>query len=132
MDAAELPGAGAVTALRFTAFGLLFQLLRTLSERREQFLRSMKKGNLDWLPRYKKRCQVVRVRKDRREVVVRLGSQELTVDFEDVTFYESLLGPEGGLWPFWPGRGAGRGASMGNPRSAGKSVAGRCKSGRGP
>ena len=62
----------------------------TLSERRQEFVASLKKGDYVWLPKYKKRCQVVRVRKEKREVVVKLLRQELSVSFEDVTFYESL------------------------------------------
>ena len=62
----------------------------TLSERRRTFLEGLKKGDWVWLPRYKKRCLVARIRKDKREVSVRLGRQELTVSFDDVTFYESL------------------------------------------
>jgi DNA mismatch repair protein MutS2 len=62
----------------------------TLSERRTEFVLGLKRGDHVWLPKYKKRVQVVRVRKDKREVVVRLLRQELTVSFDDVTFYESL------------------------------------------
>ena len=62
----------------------------TLTERRREFLDGLKKGDFVWLPKYKKRCQVVRVKKEKREVVVRVAKQELTVAFEDVTFYESL------------------------------------------
>ncbi|MEM7311151.1 MAG: hypothetical protein AAF682_31075 [Planctomycetota bacterium] len=62
----------------------------TLSDRRKEFLRSLKKGDVVWLPRYKKRCIVARIKKDKRQVLVRLGRQELTVAFDDVTFYESL------------------------------------------
>jgi hypothetical protein len=62
----------------------------TLSERRTEFVKGLKRDDHVWLPKYKKRVQVVRVRKEKREVVVRLLRQELTVSFDDVTFYESL------------------------------------------
>jgi dsDNA-specific endonuclease/ATPase MutS2 len=62
----------------------------TLSERRAEFLTALKKNDHVWLPKYKKRCQVVRIKKEKREVVVRLLRAELTVSFDDVTFYESL------------------------------------------
>ena len=61
-----------------------------LSDRRAGFLAALKKGGLVWLPKFKKRVQVVRIYKDRRELDVKLGARELRVAFDDVTFYESL------------------------------------------
>lgn len=61
-----------------------------LSERRQGFLAGLKRDDFVWLPRFKKRCQVLRVHKDRRQLEVKLGKQTLTVGFDDVTFYESL------------------------------------------
>src|SRR5262245_6940125 len=61
-----------------------------LSDRRAGFLAALKKGTLVWLPKFKKRVQVVRIHKDRRELDVKLGARELRVAFDDVTFYESL------------------------------------------
>jgi DNA mismatch repair protein MutS2 len=62
----------------------------SLTERRAAFLRSMKKGDLVYLPRYKQRCPVHRVHRDEKQVVVKLGSMKLTVSFDDVTLYEAL------------------------------------------
>ncbi len=62
----------------------------TLSDRRASFLGALKKGELVWLPKFKKRVQVARIYKDKRELDVKLGAQELRVSFDDVTFYESL------------------------------------------
>ena len=61
-----------------------------LTERRQSFLEGLRKGEHVWLPRFKKRCQVVRIHKERRELEVRLGKHDLRVSFDDVTFYESL------------------------------------------
>jgi hypothetical protein len=61
-----------------------------LTERRQSFLEALRKGEHVWLPRFKKRCQVVRIHKERRELEVRLGKHDLRVSFDDVTFYESL------------------------------------------
>jgi len=61
-----------------------------LSDRRASFLAGLKKGELVWLPKFKKRVQVTRIHKDRRELEVKLGARELRVSFDDVTFYESL------------------------------------------
>ncbi len=59
-----------------------------LSDKRRDFLTSLKKGSLVWLPRFKKRCEVVRIHKARGELVVKLGQRSLTVRFDDVTFLE--------------------------------------------
>jgi DNA mismatch repair protein MutS2 len=61
-----------------------------LSDRRASFLAGLKKGELVWLPRFKKRVQVVRIHKEKKELEVKLGARELRVSFDDVTFYESL------------------------------------------
>ena len=61
-----------------------------LTERRRDFVAGLKKGATVWLPRFKKRCQVARVHKERRELEVVLGKHRMTVAFDDVTFYESL------------------------------------------
>ncbi|MEW6072427.1 MAG: endonuclease MutS2 [Planctomycetota bacterium] len=61
-----------------------------LTDRRRAFLDGLKKGSLVWLPRYKKRCLVTRLWRDKRQLAVRLGKRDLTVDFDDVTFYETL------------------------------------------
>jgi len=61
-----------------------------LSDRRSSFLAGLKKGELVWVPRFKKRCQVTRIYKEKRELDVKLGQRDLRVSFDDVTFYESL------------------------------------------
>ncbi|NOT30086.1 MAG: hypothetical protein HOP15_06515, partial [Planctomycetes bacterium] len=61
-----------------------------LSDRRTSFLQALKKGELVWLPKFKKRVQVTRIYKEKRELDVKLGTRELRVSFDDVTFYESL------------------------------------------
>ena len=62
----------------------------SLTQRRQAFLDSMKKGDLVYLPRYKQRCPVHKVKRDSQEVVVKLGQMKLTVGFDEVTLYESL------------------------------------------
>ncbi len=62
----------------------------SLTQRRTEFLHSMKKGDLVYLPRYKQRCPVHKVRREAKEVVVKLGSMKLTVAFDEVTLYEAL------------------------------------------
>ncbi len=61
-----------------------------LSDRRTSFLTALKKGELVWLPKFKKRVQVTRIYKEKRELDVKLGAREMRVSFDDVTFYESL------------------------------------------
>ncbi len=62
----------------------------SLTQRRAAFLAAMKKGDLVYLPRYKQRCSVHKVRRDEEEVVVKLGQMKLSVSFDEVTLYESL------------------------------------------
>ena len=62
----------------------------SLSERRQAFLDSLHKGQFVFLPRYKKRCIVQKVDKGRRELVVRIGSMDMRVSFDEVTSYEAL------------------------------------------
>ena len=61
-----------------------------MTDRRQAFLDGLKKGTFVWLPRYKKRCLVTRIHREKRKLEVRLGKHDLTVEFDDVTFYESL------------------------------------------
>jgi len=61
-----------------------------LTDRRRSFVEGLKKGEFVWVPRFKKRCQVQRVHRERRTLEVKLGRQTLVVSFDDVTFYESL------------------------------------------
>ncbi|MDA1264233.1 MAG: hypothetical protein O2816_04045 [Planctomycetota bacterium] len=62
----------------------------TLTERRQGFLDSMRKGSLVFLPRYRQRMIVHRVDRDKREVTCKLGSMKVRVSFEEVTPYEQL------------------------------------------
>ncbi len=61
-----------------------------LTDRRQSFLDSLKKGGFVWVPRFKKRCAITRIKRDKRELTVKLGKHEMTVSFDDVTFYDSL------------------------------------------
>ena len=62
----------------------------SLTERRQVFLDGMKKGDLVYLPRYRRRVPVHKVNRGKGEVVVKLGAMKLTVSFDEVTLYESL------------------------------------------
>lgn len=62
----------------------------SLTDRRKAFLDALKKGDLVHLPRYRQRCQVKRVDREKREVTVLLGGMKLKVPFDEVTWYESL------------------------------------------
>jgi len=62
----------------------------SLTERREAFLDGLKKGQLVYLPKYRRRLAVHKVDHARRKVVVKLGSVKLDVGFDEVTEYESL------------------------------------------
>jgi hypothetical protein len=62
----------------------------SLTERRAAFLDGLAKGKLVFVPRYRQRCLVHKVDRERREVTVRLGSMKATVAFDEVTWYEAL------------------------------------------
>lgn len=62
----------------------------TLSERRSEFLGALKKNDHVWVTRFKRRLQVLKVDAKRREVTVRMGVREVTVDFDEVSAYEGL------------------------------------------
>ncbi|MDF1800421.1 MAG: hypothetical protein P1V81_14680 [Planctomycetota bacterium] len=62
----------------------------TLDDTRKDFLASLKKGDHVWVPRYRKRCQVVRIFKDKRRVTVRLARQDLELGFEEISTYDQL------------------------------------------
>lgn len=61
-----------------------------LSDRRREFLDGLKKGDYVWVPKWRKRCHVVRVHKGKGEVTVKVGQASMTVPFDDVTFYDNL------------------------------------------
>ncbi|MFN0241343.1 MAG: endonuclease MutS2 [Planctomycetota bacterium] len=61
-----------------------------LSDRRQAFLASLRKGSFVYLPRYRQRLAVHKVDAANREIVVQLGKMRLTVSFDEVTSYESL------------------------------------------
>jgi DNA mismatch repair protein MutS2 len=62
----------------------------SLSERRQGFLDSMRKGSLVYLPRYRQRMLVHKVDRAKREVTCKLGSMKVSVSFDEVTPYEQL------------------------------------------
>lgn len=62
----------------------------SLTERREEFIASLGKGSLVYLPRYRQRVLVHKVDREKRQVVAKLGSMKVKVSFDEVTPYESL------------------------------------------
>ncbi len=61
----------------------------SLTDARASFLGALKKGDFVWVPRFKKRCPVLRLDRDRGKLRVRLGNQELELAFDDVSALES-------------------------------------------
>tara|TARA_R110002073_G_scaffold88220_2_gene209358 strand:- start:14460 stop:16607 length:2148 start_codon:yes stop_codon:yes gene_type:complete len=62
----------------------------SLTERRQTFLDSLRKGSLVYLPRYRQRVLVHKLDREKREVVCKLGSMKVRVAYDEVTPYESL------------------------------------------
>ena len=61
-----------------------------LTDRRQSFLGQLRKGDLVFVPRYSKRCPVLRLDRGKGRVVVRLGRRELELQLDDISGIESL------------------------------------------
>jgi dsDNA-specific endonuclease/ATPase MutS2 len=60
----------------------------SLTDRRKSFLESLDKGQLVYIPRYRQRCPIKKVERDKRCVTVKLGSMNLAVPFDEITWCE--------------------------------------------
>jgi DNA mismatch repair protein MutS2 len=61
----------------------------SLTDRRKGFLDGLDKGQLVFIPRYRQRCAIKKVDYERRVVTVRLGSMNLAVPFDEITWCET-------------------------------------------
>ncbi|MEZ5979780.1 MAG: hypothetical protein R3F34_16405 [Planctomycetota bacterium] len=61
-----------------------------LGERRRAFVDKLRKGDFVYLPRHKKRCQVLKVDRERGILRVKLGRVELELALDEATPFESL------------------------------------------
>lgn len=62
----------------------------SLTDRRKAFLDALDKGQLVYIPRYRQRCSVKKVERDKRSVTVKLGSMNLAVPFDEITWCEGV------------------------------------------
>ncbi len=62
----------------------------SLGEKRQAFLTGLKKGDLVYLPRYKKRLPVTRIWRDKSQITVRMGKLDVTVDFAEASPHEGI------------------------------------------
>jgi DNA mismatch repair protein MutS2 len=62
----------------------------TLDDTRRAFLASLKKGDHVWIPRYRKKCPITRIFKDKQRVRVRFGRQDLEIGFEEISTYDTI------------------------------------------
>ncbi len=71
---------------------LLDELLRTssLGRRRDLYLETVKKGHMVYLPRYRRRCKVLKVDRKRRQLALEMGGLRVEVPFEDVSWLQPL------------------------------------------
>lgn len=84
----QLPGERA-SAMRAALDEIERALSRaSLTERRQTFLDGLSKGQLVYIPRYRQRCAIKKVERDKRNVTVRLGSMNLSVPFDEITWCE--------------------------------------------
>ncbi len=61
-----------------------------LGDRRKAFVDGLKKGQLVWVPRLKRRLQVQRVWRDKGEIKVQMGKTGITLSLDEVSEYEGL------------------------------------------
>jgi len=61
----------------------------SLTDRRKTFLDGLDKGQLVYIPRYRQRCAIKKVDHDKGVVTVRLGSMNLAVPFDEITWCEA-------------------------------------------
>jgi len=61
----------------------------SLTDRRKVFLDGLDKGQLVYIPRYRQRCSIKKVERERKCVTVRLGSMNLSVPFDEITWCEA-------------------------------------------
>lgn len=62
----------------------------TLTERRKEFLDSLRKGDSVYFTRYGRRCQIHKIDREGAEAVVKLGSMKMRVSLDEITWLESL------------------------------------------
>jgi hypothetical protein len=61
-----------------------------LSDARGKFLAGLRKGDTVYVPRYQKRCPVLKIDRDKGRIKLRLGKQELELPLDDISAYEEL------------------------------------------
>jgi len=68
----------------------LRQLLGTtpLAERKDEFLRTLKKGSLIWVPRYRERMTILKVNRRKSVVLVRHGALEIEIPMREITWVD--------------------------------------------
>ena len=71
---------------------LLDELLAgsSLGRRRDLYLETVKKGHMVYLPRYRRRCKVLKVDRKRRQLALEMGGLRVEVPFEDVSWLQPL------------------------------------------
>ncbi|MHC4262869.1 MAG: endonuclease MutS2 [Planctomycetota bacterium] len=82
------PHRGALEALASQLEGAL--ATGALTDARQSFVDGLKKGALVYVPRYRKRCPILRLDRDKGRVVVRLGKRELELTLDDISAFEQL------------------------------------------
>jgi DNA mismatch repair protein MutS2 len=71
---------------------LLDELLSgsSLGRRRESYLETVKKGHMVYVPRYRRRCTVLKIDRKRRQLSLEMGGLRVEVPYEDVSWLQPL------------------------------------------
>jgi DNA mismatch repair protein MutS2 len=62
----------------------------SLGRRRDKYIEAVKKGHMVYVPRFQRRCKVLRVDRKRRMLKAEVGSLEMEVSFDDVSWLQPL------------------------------------------
>ncbi len=62
----------------------------TLGRRREKFLEGVKKGHLVFVPKFNRKCKVLKIDRKRRVIVAEVGAMRMDLPFDEISWLQPL------------------------------------------
>ncbi len=62
----------------------------TLGRRREKFLEGVKKGHMVFVPKFNRKCKVLKIDRKRRVLVVEVGAMRMDLPFDEISWLQPL------------------------------------------
>ena len=62
----------------------------TLGRRREKFLEGVKKGHMVYVPKFNRKCKVLKIDRKRRVLVVEVGAMRMDLPFDEISWLQPL------------------------------------------